>query len=272
MRELLNAYFFVVIICLTSGVVFKSLRLLKVMMKNGVFYLPKSSALDPPPVKKTSMALREVLLGPIFNFHLKVNKTWTMGYLAYHIGVFIIVSGYIVAGLVLISKMLLGTCLIDIELGVPSAASLTPANMLGIIFGNGEMLQSVFLYGAFAKAVRILSWAGVSCAVLGNLCLLITHCRAQSGAVIGDLDPATRKIRTRGIFSLQHTLVGILVLGIIMMEIVGRLGVQHGIVYVHAALALTLILFLLGTYLSHLAYMPLTLYIAIQKRKHRVFA
>ena len=87
----------------------------------------------------------------------------------------------------------------------------------------------------------------------------------------GDLDPATRKIRTRGIFSAQHMLVGLMVLAIIIMEVLGRLVVQPAIVYVHAALALTLILFFLDTYLSHLAYVPLTLYIAVQKRRHRVF-
>lgn len=217
-------------------------------------------------------ALHAVVFGPIQHFYKRANPTWGRGYLYYHIAIITEVTGYTISALIVFAHVLFGRPVPDVALHIEESFNYTPANLLALIFGNGEALQSHFLFGAAAPYFVGITWIAVGFAVVGNLHLMVTLLRRRSGAVVGDIDDAARGIRTPGRLPWDRLLVRSIIFCIIWTELFARLNVVHGIVYVHALLGLALFTLLPFTYLFHMIYNFIAVYYAVQRRMARTIA
>ena len=106
-------------------------------------------------------ALREVLIGPIRTFYRKANPTWNRGYVLYHMAIVTEVIGYSLAGLILMGRIVMGHAIPDVSTHAAASANYSPANLLAIVFGNGESLQAEFLFGGFAPVFISVTWVAV---------------------------------------------------------------------------------------------------------------
>lgn len=217
-------------------------------------------------------ALHAVLFGPLKHFYKRANPTWGRGYLYYHIAIITEVIGYTISALIVFAHVLFGKPVPDVALHVEESFNYTPANLLALIFGNGESLQSHFLFGAAAPYFAGITWIAVGFAVVGNLHLMATLLRKRSGAVVEDIDHAARGIRTPGRLPWDRLLVRSIIFCIIWTELFARLNLVHGIVYVHALLGLALFTLLPFTYLFHIVYNFIAVYYAVQRRMARTIA
>lgn len=271
-QEFLNYYTISILVIVIPSICWKFFPILKLLLKHRKHSGISNSALDYPKPKPFRFSLRKTLCNPLEKFHMKSNRSWAIGYCLYHTGIVLLVMGYLLSAVILLFKYFGNAPIPDISVGVQSMNSLSPANLLAIIFGNGESLQARFLFGEFATLFQTITWVEIACAFVGNQLLLWTVFLKRSGAVKNSIDPAVATVRIDGKRSLQHLVVRLIILFCIISEIVGRLHLMEDIVYYHAVAALTLILFFLFTYLSHIAYAPLSLYFAFKKRRHNVFA
>ncbi|ABU57013.1 hypothetical protein [Roseiflexus castenholzii] len=217
-------------------------------------------------------ALHAVLFGPIKHFYKRANPTWGRGYLYYHIAIITEVTGYTISALIVFAHIIFGKPVPDVALHMEESFNYTPANLLALIFGNGESLQSHFLFGDFAPYFVGITWIAVGFAVVGNLHLMVTLLRKRSGAVVADIDQAARGIRTPGRLPWDRLLVRSIIFCIIWTELFARLNLVHGIVYVHALLGLALFTLLPFTYLFHMIYNFIAVYYAVQRRMERTIA
>jgi hypothetical protein len=160
------------------------------------------------------------------------------------------------------------------DVAAHSAASYnySAANLLAIIFGNGEALQSSFLFGDLAGLFVGVTWVAVLFAVAGNLHLLYTAIRRRNGAVLAGIDPATAKTRIAGWPMWDRLIVRLLIFSIIWTELLARLHVVEGIVFAHAFLGLLLLSMLPFTYLFHIVYNFLAIFYAVRRRMNRAIA
>jgi nitrate reductase gamma subunit len=219
-----------------------------------------------------AQALKQVFVNPVTRFHHKANPTWTRGYLIYHIAIVTKVFGYSLAALILLVRMVLGHHVPDVGTHAAASYNYEPANLLAIVFGNGEHLQAAYLFGPFAPAFITITWIAVICAVIGNMHLLITAIRRRNAAVIASLDPAARDIRTSGRMMWDRVAVRLVIFTIIWTELLARLEVVEGIVFVHAFLGLVLLMLLPFTYLFHMIYNVLAAWYAVRRRMARTIA
>jgi hypothetical protein len=217
-------------------------------------------------------ALHAVLLGPYRHFYRRSNPTWGRGYLYYHVAITTEVIGYTISAFIVFAHILFGRSVPDVALHVEESFNYTPANILALIFGNGESLQSHFLFGDFAPYFVGITWIAVGFAVIGNVHLMITLLRKRSGAVVADIDHASRGIRTPGRLPWDRLLVRTIIFCIIWTELFARLHLFPGVVYVHALLGMTLFTLLPFTYLFHMVYNFLAVYYAVQRRMARTIA
>ncbi len=217
-------------------------------------------------------ALKQVFVNPVTRFHHKANPTWTRGYLIYHIAIVTKVFGYSLAALILLIRIVLGHHVPDVGAHAAASYNYEPANLLAIVFGNGEHLQAAYLFGPFAPAFIGITWVAVVCAVIGNMHLLITAIRRRSAAVIAGLDPATRDIRTSGRMMWDRVAVRLVIFTIIWTELLARLEAVEGIVFAHAFLGLVLLTLLPFTYLFHMIYNVLAAWYAVRRRMARTIA
>ena len=254
------------VICITFFPVIKLLFMHRNSLKIS------NTALDFPAATRKRLALRDIVYNPFRKFHFKANRIWAMGYCLYHIGVVMLVTGYAVSALIIFIKYMGNVPIPDVTTGYQTANSLTAANILALVFGNGEHIQAQFLFGKFGQLFIAVSWIDIIFAFCGNQLLLYTTFRKKSGAVQGPIDQVVAGIRIKGGASLQHLMVRLTIFFIIISEILARLHLMDGIIYYHALAAMTLILFFCFTYLLHIAYAPLALYMAYQKRRYGVFA
>lgn len=225
-----------------------------------------------PPRLAFGEALRSVLIDPINHFYRPANPGWARGYLFYHLAIVTEVLGYTVSALLVLAALLMGRAVPDVALHLHESANYSPANLLALIFGNGEPLQAAFLFGRLAPFFIGFTWVAVVLAVIGNLNLLLTLLRRRNAAIVGDIDPAARGIRIKGRLPWDRVLVRSLIFCIIWTELLARLQLVDGVVFVHGALGLVLFSLLPFTYLFHMVYALLAVSFATRRRMLRTLA
>lgn len=181
-------------------------------------------------------------------------------------------TGYTLSAIIVFAHILFGRPVPDVAHHLEESFNYTPANLLAIIFGNGEPLQARFLFGDLAPYFLGITWIAVGFAVVGNLHLMITLLRKWSGAVVADIDPPARGLRTPGRLPWDRFLVRTIIFCIIWTELFARLHLFPGVVYVHALLGMILFTLLPFTYLFHMVYNFLAVYYAVQRRMARTVA
>lgn len=217
-------------------------------------------------------AFKEVVVGPVRNFAFRANRGWSHGYMFYHIAIITEATGYSLAALILFGHILLGHAIPDVGEHVAASTNYSPANLLAIVFGNGEHLQADFLFGPLAPVFVGVTWIAVLFAVAGNINMLLTAIRERNGAVLGDIDPAAKGVRIKGSMRWDRLAVRLIIFTIIWTEFLARLELIPGIVYLHALLGLTLLTLLPFTYLFHMVYNFLAIFYATRRRMARTIA
>ena len=225
-----------------------------------------------PPPMPWHQALKAVLVNPLTHFHRQTNPTWGRGYVLYHLAIVTEVVGYSLSALIVGASLLIGRALPDVALHLEQSNNTSPANLLALVFGNGEPLQAHFLFGSLAPLFVAVTWVAVVLAVAGNLSLMITLLRRRSGAVVADLDHAAQGLRLAGRRPWDRLLVRGLIFCIIWTELLARLELVPGIVYVHGALGLALFTLFPFTYLFHMVYALLAVAVATRRRMVRTLA
>lgn len=270
--QLLNIFAPLALMIFVVGIGLKLGRWFKALVTKRQFYGITEQFYEAPPRLGALAALKAVLVDPVTHFYMKGNRTWGRGYVLYHMAIVTEVTGYSLAALILLPRIIMGQAVPDVGLHLEQSWNYSPANLLAIIFGNGEHLQAQFLFGSFAPLFIGVTWVAVTFAVLGNLHLLITLLRKRNGAVISDLDPAAQGIRLKGRLTWDRLVVRLLIFSIIWTELLARLEVVPGIVFVHAALGLTLFTLFPFTYLFHIVYNFLAVFYATRRRMVRSLA
>ncbi len=268
----LNVYAPLALLLSFLGVAYKaSLHLARVFTRRR-FHGQAPNAVDAPPRLGFLTAVSRVLVFPTKRFSLRSNPVFALGAVFYHVGIVTISAGYAASVAILGYHLFAGHPIPDVSTGAAASDNLSISNLFAIIFGNAEPLQSRFLFGPLARAFVVSTSLVVVSALVGNTLLLLTHLRGRSGAVLGDLDPAAKGLRVRGMFKPSHLAVTALVYAIIWTELLARLDVVHGMVYVHAMLGATLILVFPYTYLFHMLYGFVGVYYAARRWQARYIA
>jgi nitrate reductase gamma subunit len=230
------------------------------------------NAIDNPARLSWMQALRKVFVFPTQRFSMRANPVFALGAVLYHAGIVTVASGYGLSVVLLAVKAVAGDPVPSVITGAPASHDLSASNLFAIVFGNAEPLQAGFLFGGAAAAFREITWVAVASALVGNTLLLVTHLRGRGGAIVKDLDPAAKDLRVRGKHAMSHLLVTALVYAIIWTEVLARLQVAPGIVYLHATLGATMILVLPYTYLFHMIYGPIGVLYAARRWRERTIA
>jgi hypothetical protein len=269
-----NQSFLTIFACLAlsvcgTGLMFKLFRIVRLGWSH---HIPASYTLiDAPSPLKWSTTIKKVLFSPAIDFHCRSCRSWTVGYALYHTAIFMVFSGYAVSGFIIGFKIFTHAPLLDFASGTLVAGSTTISNVIALIFGNAEQLPSDFIFGKWASAFRVMVWCELPFAITGNVCLFYTLLKGRMGAVRHDLDIAAQNLRLRGEFSGQHLLVRSIIFSIILMEFIGHLGWIPGIAYAHAGLGMLLIALFPFTYLVHIPLAPLSLGLAmVRRRRHSI--
>jgi len=270
--EFLNSYAYLAFALFLLGTALRLGRLIRVALTRRKPRGRTPGAVDAPGGMPALEALRKVLLEPVMRFHFRANSLWASGYVLYHIAIAIILSGYALSALLLVPRVLRGSPVPDVALGLPASHNYSPANLLALVFGNAEHLQANYLFGGFAQLFVALTWPAVLLGLAGSGSLLLVHLSRRLGAIRGDLDSAARGVRQPGRFSLEHLLVTLLVFTIIVTEILARLERVPGVVFYHAALGMTLFAIFPFTYLFHMLYGMFAVYFAVRRRRDRTVA
>jgi nitrate reductase gamma subunit len=217
-------------------------------------------------------ALKQVIIDPVRRFYSRSNRTWSRGYMLYHMAITTKVVGYSLAGLIVLFHVVLGLAVPDVAAHQAASYNYAPANLLAIVFGNGEALQSNFLFGPLSTAFVSITWVALLFAVAGNVHLLYTAIRNRGGAIRGDIDQAAANIRHGGWKMWDRMAVRSVIFCIIWTELFARLHIFDGIVFVHAFLGLVLLTILPFTYLFHMIYNFLAIGYAVRRRITRTIA
>lgn len=231
-----------------------------------------TNLLDAPPKLDWLAAIWNVLSFPVTRFNVRANPVLVWGVVLYHVGVITIIAGYALSTLLVCGYLALGLPIPDVSTGISVSYNISYSNVLAVIFGNGEPLQSAFLFGPLAGAFKLLTWLAVISALCGNSLILITHILGRGGAIVGDIDRAAKKIRIKGMFTVSHVLITLVVYTIIWTEILSRIDAVHGIVYLHSVIGITLILMMPYTYLFHMVYFPVSMYYSARRWRERCIA
>jgi hypothetical protein len=221
--------------------------------------------------------MKEVLIDPIKHFYAKANKSWNRGYMFYHIAIVTEVIGYSIAAVIVFFHILVGNRIPDVAAShggeVALGLNYSPANILAIIFGNGEHIQADFLFGNFGTLFINITWVAVGFAVLGNLHMVYTIIRKRSASsILGDIDPAAKGVRAKGTLKWDRVVVRILIFTIIWTELLARLEAVEGIVFFHAFLATVMLTLFPFTYLFHMVYNLIALAYSTKRRMVRTVA
>lgn len=217
-------------------------------------------------------ALTQVIINPITHFFFRANRAWSRGYTLYHMAIMTEATGYSLAALILLFHIVMGHPIPDVSRHVAESHNYSPANLLAIVFGNGEHLQAHFLFGDMATVFVLFTWIAVMFAVAGNLNMLMTVLQKRNGAVLEDIDSAARGMRIAGRMTWDRLAVRFLIFTIIWTELLARLEIVPGIVYLHALLGVTLLALLPFTYLFHMVYNFLAIFYATRRRMQRTIA
>jgi hypothetical protein len=194
------------------------------------------------------------------------------GYALYHLALFLVIAGYTISAIVLALKVASGVTIPDFHRHIPTEESLSIANLLAFIFGNAEAFPSCFIFGSFAFFFQTVAWVELPLAIIGNICLLYTVLMKRVGSVSRDIDAAACGMRIRGAFSIQHLAVRLAVFCLIATEYIGRMGWITNIVYFHTILALSLLAAFPYTYLVHIPFAPIAIWLAINRARRNAVA
>jgi hypothetical protein len=218
--------------------------------------------------------VKEVLLSPITHFYRRANPSWNRGYMLYHIAIVIKAVGYALATVVVLPHMLLGHTIPDVAMHASESYNYSPGNVAAIIFGSGEELQAHFLFGdVLGTGFMWLTAFALVLAVVGNLHMVYTMLRNRgASAILNDIDTAARGIRKTGTPKWDRVAVRLIIFAIIWVDVVSRLHLVENIVFVHAALGVTLLLIFPFTYLFHMVYNVLALVYSARRRMARTVA
>ena len=216
--------------------------------------------------------LVEAVGRPWVAFCARANPCWTVGSLAYHLAIIVVVSGYALSLACLAVRLWQGQPFPGVLSGQATIEAYHPANVAALVFGNSEPAASRFLFGRGHRLFVLATHAEVFFALLGNLCLLVSLCRRRMGAILHDLDPVASGLRRPGRFSFEHMMVRGLIFLIIQAELMARLGLWPQLVYVHVFLAMTFLLVLPFTYLVHVLYAPVALALGYRRCRDHVNA
>ncbi|MBX0327226.1 hypothetical protein K2Z83_05970 [Oscillochloris sp. ZM17-4] len=272
METFLNIYTPIALLLFFGGVALRMGRWVKAMF----VYRTARGRNRTFPVTSSNLGMikgaAEVLIGPVTHFHQKANRTWSRGYALYHAAIITEVTGYSISTLILLARIALGQPVPDIALQTAESFNYTPANLLTIVFGNGEELAAHFLFGGFAPVFLAITWVAVIFAVLGNLHLLFTLLTRRNAAVVADIDRASAGVRVKGRLTWDRLAVRLLIFAIIWTELLARLDVVPGIVFFHASLGLALFTLFPFTYLFHMVYNVVALYYSARRRSIRAIA
>lgn len=233
---------------------------------------PNRNALDPVPYRGIWESIKIFFSFPTFRFAMTGNPIFALGAVLYHIGIITVSTGYGISLIILLYHILNGNPIPDVSTGTEQSLNYSLSNIFAIIFGNGEWLQAKFLFGNFAEIFVYGTWIIVISAFIGNSLLLIVHIFGLSGAIIRDIDPAAKNVRVKGRFKFSHFLVTFLVYAIIWTEILARLEIIHGMVYIHSILGATMIMIFPYTYLFHMFYAPVAVYYGARRWRYRYTA
>ena len=273
MQSFLNIYAPTALMIFAVGLALRPGRWAKaVVMRRGVVHQLNPSF--PVNYKRLSLARGaiDVLVSPVTHFHRNANRTWSRGYMLYHIAIITEVTGYTLSFLILFVRIAIGQSVPDVALHAEKSANYDPSNLLAIVFGNAEAPATQFLFGGFAPYFVAITWVAVGFAVVGNLYLLYTLLRRRNAAVLGDIDKASKGVRIKGRLTWDRLTVRLLIFMIIWTELLARLDVVPGIVFVHAALGLALFTLFPFTYLFHMVYNFVALYCSARRRAIRAVA
>jgi nitrate reductase gamma subunit len=269
---LLTIYAYGALALFALGVSLRLARLLRVWVCSPPGVCRTALAADGPQPVPWRTAVRSAICGPMQQFHLRANKRWGHGYLFYHLAIVTLATGYVVSALLVAYRVMHGAPVPDMATGELISTNYSLANLLVLVFGNGEALPAEFLFGSFAPIFVAVGWAELACAIYGNCNLMVTVVRREYGAITSPIDTVTANVRKPGRFCCQRLFLRLMISGIICTEVLGRLALVEGVVYVHAALALTLMAVFPFSYLAHVLYAPLSLGFAIRRRRLAVVA
>ncbi len=270
--QFLDNYALIAIIISAAGILYKGgLHFIR-LFTHPIKIQRNSNALDAIPPRSIFESVKLFFSFPTFRFASKSNPIFAWGAVLYHIGIITVSTGYAISLLLLLYHILNGNPIPDVATGASSSYNYSLSNIFAIIFGNGEWLQAKFLFGPFAEFFVYFTWIIVISAFVGNTLLMITHIFGLSGAITKDLDPAAKNLRVKGRFKFSHLVFTALVYAIIWTEILARLEIIDGMVYIHSILGATMILIFPYSYLFHMAYAPIAVYYGARRWRHRYVA
>ncbi|MCS7205331.1 MAG: hypothetical protein NZ853_06505 [Leptospiraceae bacterium] len=200
------------------------------------------------------------------------NPIFAIGAILYHIGIITVTTGYGISLVILLYHIFNGNPIPDVSTHAAESYNYSLSNIFAIIFGNGEWLQAKFLFGPFAEFFVYFTWIIVISAFVGNTLLMVVHIFGLSGAITKDIDPAARGVRRKGRFKFSHLALTALVYAIIWTEILARLEIVHGIVYIHSILGATMIMIFPYTYLFHMFSAPIAVFYGARRWRYRYLA
>lgn len=218
--------------------------------------------------------MKAVLFDPITHFYRKANPAWNRGYMLYHIAIVTKSVGYAIAALLMAYHITLGNPVPDMAAHAEESYNYAPGNVAAMIFGSGEEMPAHFLFGDMLGTFYVyLTGAALAFAVVGNLHMVYTVLRNRgASAVLHDIDRAARGLRTSGQPNWDRVAVRLIIFAIIWVDILSRLHVAEGLVFVHAALGMTLLLIFPFTYLFHMVYNVIALLYSTRRRMVRTVA
>jgi hypothetical protein len=191
----------------------------------------------------------------------------------YHIAIVTKASGYGLAAVILFFHIIMGNAIPDVATHAETSLNYSPSNLAALVFGSGEPLQAHFLFGAFGDAFMAITGVALIFAVVGNLHMVYTTLRNRgASAILHDIDQAAKDVRSNGFPKWDRVLVRVIIFTIIYTDIVARLHLVDGAVFLHAFLGATLLLIFPFTYLFHMIYNVLALFYSSRRRMARTVA
>lgn len=271
--ELLNIYTLIAVLVFAVGLSLKLGRWVSSLVINRKFRGVTQNFEGGPNYMGFFSGVKSVLLDPVTHFYKKVNPTWNRGYMLYHIAIVTKSIGYAIAGLIVFPHILFGNPIPDIATHAEASYNYAPGNIAAIIFGSGEEIQAHFLFGPLASAFMMITAVALLFAVVGNLHMVYSTIKKRgAAAILHDIDDAAKGIRSKGFLNWDRYAVRFIIFSIIWVDILSRLHLVENIVFVHAALGVTLLMLFPFTYLFHMVYNVIALYYSARRRSVRTVA
>ncbi len=271
--SLLNIYVLIAVFIFLAGVSLNLGRWFYVLVMKRRFKGVTQNFEGGPKQKGLIWGIRSVLFDPIRDFYKKANPTWSRGYMLYHIAIVTKSISYGLATVIVLFHIAMNNPIPDVGTHAEASFNYAPGNVAAIIFGCGEDLQAHFLFGPFANAVIYITATALVFAVVGNLHMVYTTLRNRgAAAILHDIDQAARNVRSQGFPKWDRFVVRAVIFTIIYIDIISRLHLFDGAIFIHAALGATLLLLFPFTYLFHMVYNVLALFYSARRRATRTVA